>query len=143
MLMLLLLVLHAVRKLSISLKLQILEKLAEPKPTQSSVAKHFGFSRKTIQNVIANKELLRGFKIAGHSHKRCHLKVEQKYGDVSEVTYHWLLQMREKHGEVTIVESVAWVKAMRFANLLNKLDFRASKGWFTSCKKLTYWIYIR
>ena len=47
-------------KLSVLLKLQISEKLAEPKATQSSVAKHFGVSRETIQNVIANKELLRG-----------------------------------------------------------------------------------
>ena len=115
-------------------ELQILEKLAEPKATQSSVAKHFGVSRKTIQNVIANKELLRGVEIAKHSHKRCHLKVEQKYEDVSEATYQWLLQMREKHGEVPIVESVVCAKAMRFANLLNKLDFKASKGWFTCWK---------
>ena len=121
-------------KLSISLKLQISEKLAEPKATQSSVAKQFGVSRKNIQNVIANKELLRGVEIAKHSHKRCHLKVEQKYEDVSEATYQWLLQMRERHGEVPIVESVVCAKAMRFANLLNKPDFKASKGWFTCWK---------
>ena len=74
-------------KLSISLELQILEKLAEPKATQGPVAKHFGVSRKTIQNVIANKKRLRGVEIAEHSHKRCHLKFEQNYEDVSEVTY--------------------------------------------------------
>ena len=41
---------------------------------------------------------------------------------------------REKHGEVPIVESVVCAKAMRFATLLNKPDFKASKGWFTCWK---------
>ena len=34
---------------------------------------------------------------------------------------------RKKHVDVPIVESVVCAKAMRFANLLNKLDFKASK----------------
>ena len=56
-------------KLSISLKLQILEKLAEPKATQSSIAKHFSVSRITIQNSIGNKELSHGVEIAKQSQK--------------------------------------------------------------------------
>ena len=98
-------------KLSISLKLQILEKLAERK----SLLRNTAVSRKTIQNVIANKKLLHGVWIAKPSHERCHLKFEQMYEDVSEATYQWLLQVRKKHGE-----SVVCAKAMRLAILLNK-----------------------
>ena len=89
--------------------------------------KHFGVSRKSIQNINANKELLHGVKIAKHSHKICHLKVEQKYEDVSEATYQWLLQMRENHCEVPIVESVVCAKAVRFTTLLNEMNFKASQ----------------
>ena len=118
-------------KFSISVKLQILEKLAKSKATQSSVAKHFGVSRKTTENVSANKELLCRVKIAKHNHKRCHLKFEQKYEDINEASSQRLLQMREKHGDVPIPRNVFCAKAMRFATLLNKLDFKASVGWFT------------
>ena len=54
MLILLLLILHAVRQVVHLVEIADLEKLAKPKATQISVAKHFGVSRKTIQNVIAN-----------------------------------------------------------------------------------------
>ena len=86
-------------KLSIWLKSQILEKLAESQATQSSVAKHFVVSRKTIQNVIADKKLLRGVEMAKHSHKKCHLKVEQKYENADETAlFYRLLPGRKIEG---------------------------------------------
>ena len=104
-------IVRRVVNLSISLKLHILGKVAKPKATQSSVAKHFNVFQNTIKKLIANKELVCGVEIAKHRHKRCHLKIEQKCEDVSEATYQWLLQMRERHGEVAIVESVVCAKA--------------------------------
>ena len=69
------------------LNFQILEKLAQSKPTQSSVAKHFVVFQETIQNVTSNKELIRRVEIGKHSHKRYHLKFKQKHEDVIEATY--------------------------------------------------------
>ena len=78
-----------------------------------------------------------------NSHKRCYLKVEQQCECVSEATYRWLLQMREKLGEVLIVEIVVCAKAMQFATLLNKPNLKASKKRFTCWKIVMDWMYTR
>lgn len=119
------------RKLSISQKLDILEKLNEPKASQCSVAKTFGVSRKTVQNVIMNKDLLKEHADSGLNRKRCHVTVDQKFDDVNDAVYRWFMWMRDKHGEIPIVESVICKKAMSFAASLDKPDFKASKGWFS------------
>lgn len=121
-------------KLSIAQKLQILDMLEEPRATQSSVAKEFGVSRKTIQNTIANRNLLKERAGYGLNRKRCHLRIEQKFDDVNDAVYQWFMRMREKHGDIPLVESVICRKAMGFATVLGKVDFKASKGWFTCWK---------
>ena len=103
--------------------------------TQSTVAKHFVVSWKTIWNVISKKE--RGVEIAKYTHSRCQLKFEQDYKDVSEATCKWLLLMPGTNGEVQSVESVVCAKSMRLANLLNKPNFKASK-WMFACWKNRY-----
>ena len=118
-------------KLSITKKLQILQKLSKAGESQSSVAKIFGVSRKTVQNVISNKELLKQADQFGVNQNRCQLKVGQKFDDVNKATYEWFVRMREKHGEIPVVESVVCRKAIQFASILEVNGFKTSKGWFS------------
>lgn len=123
------------KRLSISKKKRILDCLSQPKATQCSVAKLFGISRRTVQYVLANKELINKVIVAGVSGARCHLKVDQKFEDVNEATYKWFTEMREKHGEIPISESIICGKAIKFANMLKITGFKASKGWLRCWKE--------
>ena len=94
------------KRLSICEKANIFEKLGEPGATLCSVAKSFGVSRKTVQNVIANKELLEERMKMRTSLKRCHLRIDEKFGEINEATFQWFIRMRETRGEVPLSESV-------------------------------------
>ncbi|VDP75587.1 unnamed protein product [Echinostoma caproni] len=102
--------------------------------TQTAVAKHFGVSRKTVQNVISNRTLLEERSGSGFNRKRCQLKVGQKFDEINNATYQWFIGMREKHGDVPLVEDVICWKAMEFATALGKQGFKASRGWFNCWK---------
>lgn len=120
------------KRLTIAEKAKILEKLSEPGSTQCSVAKKLGVSRRTVQNALNNATVIKQHMKSGTSLKRCHLKVDEKFGDINRATFEWFTRMREKHGEIPVIESVICHKATQFANQLQIEGFKASSGWFRS-----------
>lgn len=122
------------RRLSIVEKAEIIKKLSEPRATQTSVAKMLGVSRRTVQNAMKKEGLINEQLNNGNSRKRCHLKVDQKYGEVNDAIFQWFTRMREKHGEIPISESIICHKAMHFAKIMGVGEFKASNGWFRSWK---------
>ena len=84
-----------------------------------------------MQNVISNKELLKQADQFGVNQNRSQLKVGQKFDDVNKATYEWFVWMREKHGEIPVVESVVCQKTIQFASILEVNGFKLSKGWFS------------
>lgn len=120
------------KRLSIAEKKRVLDMLDEPGSTQSSVAKRLGISRKSVYNAVANREAIIYAISSGASEKRCHTTVHETFHEVNELTLEWFRAMREKHGEVPVVESVICSKAMSVAKRLGCDNFKASKGWFRS-----------
>ena len=68
------------------------------------------------------------------TNRKCHVKLDQKYEEVNEATFLWFNEMREKHGDIPLVESVIREKAIKFARELGLYEFKASNGWFRSWK---------
>lgn len=94
------------KRLSIAEKKRVLDLLEEPGMTQSSVAKRLGISRKTVYNAITNRDAIIGSTSYSVSDKRCHAKVHETFQEINELTLNWFLAMREKHGELPIVETL-------------------------------------
>lgn len=120
------------KRLSITEKKRMLGMLDEAGATQSSVARRMGISRKSVYNTIANRKAINDFINSGASQQRCHLKVNETFHEVNEAVIQWFLAMREKYGEIPIVESVICNKAIQFSKNLGLDSFKASKGWFRS-----------
>ena len=122
------------RKLSLVEKSLILEKLLVPGLNQSTVAKAANVLRRTVQNIIKNKKAIKDCIAAGQCTKRCHVISAGVHNDVDNATFEWFTQMREKHGEVPIIENVICQKALKFAQIFNVENFKASRGWFRGWK---------
>lgn len=120
------------RRLSIAEKRRILDMLDEPGATQTSVAKRLSISRKSVYNAVANRETIVNFANPEVITQRSHLKVNEKFQRVNELTLEWFIGMRKKHGEIPLVESLVCRKAVDFAQKLGQSNFKASKGWFRS-----------
>ena len=122
------------RRLTIMEKKRVLEMMEKPRMTQRIVAKEFGVTPKTIRNLLCQKNEITKLSSNPAASKQFHCIVDQKFKAINEATYSWFTQMREKHGNIPIVESVVREKATEFAAILGVTDFKASNGWFRSWK---------
>lgn len=118
------------RRLTIEKKLEIIEKLTQPRATQKSVAESMGVSRRTVQKIIANRDILKKMSNVGYARKRCKVASKSKFEHINQTTFEWFKRMRDKHGEIPINESVICAKAMHFSTAFGVQGFKASHGWF-------------
>lgn len=118
------------KKLTIEKKLHVLKRLNEPQVTQRSIAKELGISRKTVQNIVSQKDKLHDFSRSGQSQRRCHVKPAAKFERLNEAMYEWFKRMRDKHGNVPLNENVICNKAVHIAHVLGIQNFKASRGWY-------------
>lgn len=123
------------KKLNVTEKCKILQHLSEPGASQSSVARAVGVSRKTVQNIIANREALTTISLENVNLNRCHLKPRGNFADVDETLHDWFVTMRNAHGEVPLLEDIICQKARKIAQNLDIKDFKASRGWFRGWKE--------
>ena len=120
------------RRLTIKEKKRILDMLDEAGATQSSVAKRMGVSRKSVYNAVANRDAINESVNLSGSRIRCCVKVSETYRKLNVALSGWFLAMREKHGEIPLVERVICEKAVKLARQLGLDNFKASKGWYRS-----------
>lgn len=123
------------RRLTITEKCKILDKLSEPSVSQREVAVRFGVSRKTVQNVIKNKECIRRLSQCCKKSHRCHAIIDERFAHINVATFRWFEKMRENHCIIPLTESVICKKALQFARKFEATDFKASSGWYRSWKR--------
>ena len=122
------------RRLTIKEKQKILDMMQKPHMTQVSVAKALGIAPKTVRNTLHRRcEIMSLAGTSNHGNKY-HIKVDQKYAEVNDATLLWFNEMRKKHGEIPLVESIVREKATKIAEKLGFSDFEASNGLFRSWK---------
>ena len=98
------------------------------------IAKAFGVSRKTVQNVISQADMLRASVVREGGSQRIQLKATERFTVINEAMHRWYDGMREKNGEIPLLEHVIRHKALKIAEALGIREFRASKGWYRSWK---------
>lgn len=122
------------RQLTIVKKKQVLDSMAEVGATQVSVARKMGISAKTVRNILNRKKEITELSVSSVTAKKFHVRVDQKYERINRAVLMWLQEMREKRGEIPIVEGAVRQKASEFASKFGVTDFKASSGWFRSWK---------
>ena len=84
------------QKLNISETLETLAQVLEPRGTQSKIAKAFGVSQKTVQNVIMHANILRASVARESGNQRVKLTVNERFTVIKEVIHRWYDGCRRK-----------------------------------------------
>ncbi|CAF0866274.1 unnamed protein product [Brachionus calyciflorus] len=118
---------------SLETKLEIVKKSCQDKQTLTSIAQYYRVNPSTISTILKNKEKIIEYSeknLIGPDKKRLKLP---EYDDVDQAVLYWFNEI-QNHSNVVVSGVDIQQQALKYATMLNRLDFKASNGWLCNFK---------